>query len=939
MKKITDLSPYTNILPYASEIFGVYQPMLGWRSKKIIGRIEKGFAADLSHAFASVYKRFRGRFEFLLNEDRSLGQIRLLEPASLDGPSSRATGSFVVDSIARELPPLAQYDDSIWDNLIQAERLKQTLIDVVVPRSTEWHKSASERERRTGRGQTEQPNELMAEQLNRESALAGYLLYLKDHNHIDKLKNLFYKPDRHLDQVLRLLTLHDPLELLDPFKDIDRASLSPIGIVHLFRQYFFEFDTFLGTPVSHVWLSPGATVELLEISTRKTITERTFESTVETAVKTEKSLTEEDELADAVKEENKSDTKFGMSTTATQSWVSGSATATASFDIAATQSKAREESHRHMRQQTEKLSTEIRKNYKSTFKTVTETTDTSSKRYVLSNTTQNLINYELRRKMRQVGVQVQDIGTYLCWQTYVDDPGRQLGIAKLVHIAKQPEVGDAPPPESEPPPQPAETRLDIDIPFVPKTEDTLLEDDDAYDTLGEEVETDVNEGDIERIQVDFVNPPYEVFCDRAGYEFGNIAWDLQGHDVQISLLNPIHSPGKTQFGIHLEHVHFHGVSPLRVTAIVTWVPTKAYSDEIESKNQEKIAEFTSRQQYEFQKAFVDAARERIKLASNIEPRKFEDLREEERIVVYRSLVQDMLTKDIPMPDDRTRHVVCELLNTIFDVDKMLYFTAPEWWRPRLHRSHQALGGIRDGGGTGSAKPAAGALSKSVYGQVKSSAIKNLVSSVLQSTEDTQIAPIDTVTWGGTHENRVDNYYITEESSPAKLGSSLGWLLQLDGDNLRNAFLNAPWVKAVIPIRPGKERAAINWLKRVHVEGTDGLDDQYLATPEELAQIPHTGQVVTISDAINHLCDVVAKKHEDSVQVGRYPADEINDDNRVSATPIDKVYEHGFYPLQGGFRVMPGEEGFEVFDQWVEVLPTDQVVPVEVTYDPKTGRQL
>jgi hypothetical protein len=77
-------------------------------------------------------------------------------------------------------------------------------------------------------------------------------------------------------------------------------------------------------------------------------------------------------------------------------------------------------------------------------------------------------------------------------------------------------------------------------------------------------------------------------------------------------------------------------------------------------------------------------------------------------------------------------------------------------------------------------------------------------------------------------------------------------------------------------------------------------------------------------------------------VGRYPdpEDEINDDNRVSATPIDKVYEHGFYPLQGGFRVKP-EEGkeFVVFDQWIEVLPTDQVVPVEVTYDPKAGRQI
>ncbi len=72
-------------------------------------------------------------------------------------------------------------------------------------------------------------------------------------------------------------------------------------------------------------------------------------------------------------------------------------------------------------------------------------------------------------------------------------------------------------------------------------------------------------------------------------------------------------------------------------------------------------------------------------------------------------------------------------------------------------------------------------------------------------------------------------------------------------------------------------------------------------------------------------------------MGRFPANEINDDNRVSATPVDKVYEHGFYPLQGGLRAVTSQP-FEVFDQWIEVLPTDQVVPVEVAYDPKTGRQ-
>ena len=50
----------------------------------------------------------------------------------------------------------------------------------------------------------------------------------------------------------------------------------------------------------------------------------------------------------------------------------------------------------------------------------------------------------------------------------------------------------------------------------------------------------------------------------------------------------------------------------------------------------------------------------------------------------------MLLNGVDLPDDRTRHVVAELLNSIFDIDKMLYFVAPEWWRPRLHRSRQQL---------------------------------------------------------------------------------------------------------------------------------------------------------------------------------------------------------------------------------------------------------
>jgi hypothetical protein len=942
MKATGDLSSHTNVLPYASEIFGVYQPMIGWRSKRIGERMERGFANDRMSISRAVLAKFEGIYELDAGRGGSATRVVDLGPGRLATSRTRGADTFVAEAIARDLPPLEEYDDSVWDR-IDATRLRAVLNDVAVPRVTEWATAQPPLNPRDRKASTA---ELMAEQLNRESVHAGYLLHLKDTGQFETLKAIFYKPDLTLPKLQALLKFKSPLDYIDPFKDLDRAALSPIGIVHLFRQYFFELDTFLGSPVGHVWMSPGSTVELIEVTTRRTLVERTLETELETILRTEKSTTDEDELSDAVKQDNKSDTKFGMNATANQSWIGGSASASTSIDLNNTQGKAREQTHRHMRQQTEKLSTEIRKNVKSTFRTVTETSDTSSKRYVLSNTTQELINYELRRKMRQVGVQVQDIGSYLCWQAYVDDPGRQLGIAKLVHLAKDPDVGATPPPEGIVMPEPTVTELQITIPFVPKTEDTIPEDDmdEAY-RYGKEVNLDTNEGDRERIKYEFGG--YRMDCETPGYEFQSLDFDYGGNDIDIRVVDrdePV--PGTVTFGIELAHVNFRNSSPLLVTAKAKWQPTKAMRDEVTAQHQAKVDQFNEATNREFKKAFVDAARDRIDKASRIEPRPFHDLREEERIVVYRSLVQDMLTKGLPMPDDRTRHVVSELLNTIFDVDKMLYFVAPEWWRPRMHRSHQVLGGVRepagDAGDTGGG--GRGELRKrSVFRQVATASTNALSSSavkgMLAEKEDTAIGDLDVVAWGGTGQNRVDNYYITEESEPAKLGSSLGWLLQLDGDNMRNAFLNAPWVKAVMPIRPGQERAATNWLQRLHVEGTDGLDDRYVAPAAELAEIPHEGAFVTIRDAIQHLCDKVAAKHAAGQVVGRYPGDEINDDNRVSSTPIDKVYEHGFYPLEGGFRVKPEGEDFEIFDQWVEVLPTDQVVPVEVAYDPKTGRQL
>jgi hypothetical protein len=98
------------------------------------------------------------------------------------------------------------------------------------------------------------------------------------------------------------------------------------------------------------------------------------------------------------------------------------------------------------------------------------------------------------------------------------------------------------------------------------------------------------------------------------------------------------------------------------------------------------------------------------------------------------------------------------------------------------------------------------------------------------------------------------------------------------------------------------------------------------------------------DVLVDLAKKIKKKYQEGIEIGKYPKqDEVSDpnlvdeENVVTATPIDRVYEHGLFPLEQSFRVNVGKN-YEIFDQCLEVLPADQIVPVEVEYDSKTGRQ-
>jgi hypothetical protein len=418
-----------------------------------------------------------------------------------------------------------------------------------------------------------------------------------------------------------------------------------------------------------------------------------------------------------------------------------------------------------------------------------------------------------------------------------------------------------------------------------------------------------------------VNPGYTVNALAGGFivQTGNPGDGTQENSVRQVMVGVITAPtglrDDTKYDIAIQ------VTPV-------YRPSLALLKSTHDTYLANVSKYNEQTKQAYQQALFQSIRERVKLASNIQPRDFTDMREEERIVVYRALVGQLLAvAGIATPDPRVRHVFSELVESMFDMDNMLYFVAPDWWMPRQEVTTGAsLSGL------GVSDP--NDQSAFLPGQAGSGA--------------------NVVGWGGPRAVRPDNYYIIEDAAPAKLGSSLGWLLQLDGDNFRNAFLNAPWVKAVIPIQEGHEWKALDWLSSTSIEGSDGLNDLYqesvsgeaasmLAVLQANTNWPDssmgaryatlTPAQFTILDAIRYLIVAIQAKQTAARSKVTDPGDPT-----LSYLPTDKVYEHGFDPLQGGF-VAQASTPFEVFDQWIEVLPTDQIVPVEVTYDPKTGQQI
>ncbi|MDT3396571.1 hypothetical protein RKE29_07935 [Streptomyces sp. B1866] len=687
--------------------------------------------------------------------------------------------------------------------------------------------------------------------------------------------------------------------------------LSPVGLVNLFREYFFEFDTFLGPPVGHLWLSPGGTVEVVETATRRTLTERTAEQSEETIRRTEESLTDQNDVADAVKESNANETSLGVTANAGANYVGiAHADVSTSYSTKNTTNKSSELTHKHTRTQSSKVSSEIHRNFKTTFRTVTETTDTSSRRYVVQNTTAKLVNYELRRKMRKVGIQLQHIGNQMSWQVFVDDPGKGLGLGELVNVVPAPDLTALKKPE--PPETLTRTQTDYTDIYPVKQHRTStngphLDQDwtyqDGQDRLWRGEEDEYLEAHFD----------YQAIPPGPGYTLSKTiqnpirlvdAKASSGGGTKFLAEYEVLDHEAARFRVNCKLVNFASGNYVSLHLLVYWDPPAV--NPAQDAYDKALAAYEKEVAQLQRTAYAAAVKERLELVSSVRPRPAGDLRQEERHAVFASLVTQLDLFHGAEPQ-----LASELIRQLFDVDQMLYFVAPDFWRPRTTPvGERSLGRYpvppHDWNST-SADPVAGDTVASWYSHTSAN---NPPHATDPGPPDPDRPPRPAV----VPEWRID-YLITENTPPAPMGSSLGWLVQSDGDARRNEFLNSSWVKAVLPIQPGHELEALGWLTGAHVEGEAALGKDYMWQTGD----PDDYRGKTIGEVLELLAEELQKANTDIRNTLR----------------SEKVFETGFDPLAGGFR--PAEP-YQVFDQWVEVLPTDQVVAVEVEYDPKTGQQ-
>ena len=102
------------------------------------------------------------------------------------------------------------------------------------------------------------------------------------------------------------------------------------------------------------------------------------------------------------------------------------------------------------------------------------------------------------------------------------------------------------------------------------------------------------------------------------YQLADVSFDAQGKPVSVSRATAIDNSAlpKASFTLNLDSADFQGQNSLQVRLILHWAPLESADQAIEAKNSALQTQFNAAEKQAFEKAAVEALKERVDVISS-----------------------------------------------------------------------------------------------------------------------------------------------------------------------------------------------------------------------------------------------------------------------------------------------------------------------------------
>lgn len=189
IKRITNLSDYQSVLPYASELFGVYHSLIGWNSKRQLDRIKNNIKYENNALLSRLSPYLEVKTTIKFGENCSVSAPDL-KPAGFAAPKLLPQDSIVLQQISEKIYNFGKVPnkEDEWRHLVNNDFLTEILRTKVIDHYNEVLSSCCEEN-----DTEEKCKEEVRSGIANETVIAGIIKELVENGRVNELNNIFLK--------------------------------------------------------------------------------------------------------------------------------------------------------------------------------------------------------------------------------------------------------------------------------------------------------------------------------------------------------------------------------------------------------------------------------------------------------------------------------------------------------------------------------------------------------------------------------------------------------------------------------------------------------------------------------------------------------------------------------------------------------------------------